>query len=158
VFSLSSIELGARFVGFAAAELARLRSPLRVEDSERLGRELFSGHLKGKRLKVNAFLINEKSESGLSLDRLSLAPRRLFSAVGRAAAARRSVKFKGFATLDCAKLRSVEMDDGIRLDAVGDPTLENAFHADVALLPDKGDDYYLLVATELNSISQPDLE
>jgi len=158
VFSLSSIELGVRFVGFAAAELARLRSPLNVKNNETLGRELFSGHLKGKRLRVNAFLINEISESGISLDRLSLAPRRLFSAVGREAAAKRSVNFKGFAEFDCASLRAIELDDGTRLDAVGDPTFENAFHADVALMPDRGDDYYLFVATELKDISQPHLE
>jgi len=32
------------------------------------------------------------------------------------------------------------------------------FMPDVALMQDRGDDYYLLVATELKAISQPDLE
>ena len=148
-----SIELWARFVWYAIGSLLNLRSPRTVVDSEFLAKALFSGHVKkdGVTLKPNAFLINAKSEYGISVHRWSLAPSRLFNALGVASALRRGhgTKFYGFAQLLAGSLSAVVLDDGWRMKAIGVPTRRDPFHADIPLPPDREKDYYLFVATEL---------
>lgn len=153
---ISSIELWLRFIAYALTTLTRFGWPLTVRGSDLLARELYSGHVKKSgALKPNAFLINAKSEFGISVNRWSLAPERLFVQLGLASARRRKVNFKGFAEFRAASLETVALDDSWQLRAVGAPTFQNAFHADIPLPPDKDEDYYLFVATELVDKAKP---
>jgi len=146
---LCSIELWLRFVVLAVQRLVRLRSPLTIYDGDVLARALFSGHVKknGRTLRPNAFLINTKSEFGISVHRWSLAPSRLFTALGLAAARRRGINFKGFAEFDAKSLAKAVLEDW-QLQAVGAPMVQDAFHADILLPRDREEDFYLLVASE----------
>jgi hypothetical protein len=146
-----SFELWLRFVYYCARTIARVRSPFAIAPTEILGRELFSGHVNnaGNVLKPNAFLINHKSEFGISLDRMSLAPRHLFAALGEKAAARRNVRFKGFCTIEPDAISKVQHDGTSVLRVRGEPTCPNPCHANVPLPRDRDKDFYLLMATEL---------
>ena len=145
----SSIELWLRFLWFALRALISFRSPLAIDENDVLAKALFSGHTKKSgALKVNAFLINDKSEYGISVHRWSLAPARLFLSLGLEAARWRGTNFKGFAEFNASVLSSIVPDDGWKLVAKGVPTLGDAFHADILLPRDKGEDYYLFIASE----------
>ncbi len=153
-----SFELWLRFIAYVFKALARLQSPLTIRDGDLLAKELFSGHVKKSGgLTPSAFLINGKSAFGISTDRWSKAPERLFVALGLASATRRKdgSKFKGFARFDTASLKSIKLEDSWQMRALGVPTLRNPFHADIPLPVDKGDDYYLYVATELVARATP---
>jgi hypothetical protein len=136
-----------------------LVSPFKIPEFERLGRALFSGHVKiratGPKIFLNAFMINPKSENGISVSRISRAPLRLFSALGQKSAAERSAKqgrvdnFYGFAAFDGGSPSRVELEDGFKLLPKGVPNSSNPFHADIRLPPDRKRDYYVFIATEL---------
>lgn len=149
---ICSIELWFRYLAFVIRCLSHGTSPFTIFGKEALGRALFSGHVKikasGAKLFPNAFLINSKSESGISVSRISLAPIRLFGLLGAKAAGRRSIKFYGFAEFNAEALSGITLDDGYKLLVEGAPTLENPFHADIPLPADRGKDYYVFVATE----------
>lgn len=151
----SFIELWLKFLLYGLRSLFSLRSPLTVLGEERLHRALFSGHVKndGITLNPNAFLINHKSEHGISVNRASLAPLRLFRKLAEISATARRVNFKGFAEFQATALNSIKLQDSWRLGARGAPTSENPFHADIALPEKKEKDYYLLIAIELISKS-----
>jgi hypothetical protein len=152
----SSIELWVRFLWFAIQRLFVFRSPLVIADSDELARALFSGHVKKSgALRPNAFLINTKSEYGISVHRWTLAPVRFFRSLAMAAAMRRKVNFKGFAKFEAGILSSISPSEGATLKAYGVPTLDDPFHADIPLARDEGEDYYLLIATELSRKAQP---
>jgi hypothetical protein len=151
MLSVHSIELWIRFLLFGLISIIHFRSPLTIQRSEKLGRELFSGHVKndGITLRPNAFKINRKSENSISLDRISLSPIRLFTSLALTVAKRRRVNFKGFAEIDPDAFTRVRLEGDIVLSVKGDPTRSNPFHANVPLPPDRDDDFYLFVATEL---------
>lgn len=134
------------------------RSPSTIPGQEALGRALFSGHVKikasGAKLFPNAFLINSKSESGISVNRTSLAPIHLFGMLGAKSAKQRNVNFYGFAEFNAGVLSAITLDDGYELLAEGASTLSNPFHADIALPADRGKDYYVFIATELVKYSR----
>ncbi len=156
MLSVHFIELWIRFLLFGLISIIRFRSPLAILNSEKLGRELFSGHVKndGITLRPNAFKINRKSENSISLDRISLAPLRLFTSLALAAAKRRKVNFKGFAEIAPDAFTRVQLEGNTVLSVKGDPTKSNPFHANVPLPPDRDDDFYLLIATELLQYAQ----
>lgn len=150
-----SIELWFRFVFYALKSIGFFRSPLLVRTDEVLNRALFSGHLKndGITLRPNAFLINWKSEHGLSVDRASLAPIRSFRALAEASAKRRKVNFYGFAQFAAESLSTIKLEDSWKLRARGVPTVLNPFHSDIEYPQERGKDYYLFIATELKARS-----
>lgn len=147
---MHSFNLWLRFFFYGLISLAKIRWPLTIRNSEILARELFSGHVKknGVTLKVNAFKINRKSENGISLDRISLAPLKCFASLALASAKRRGVKFKGFAKIEPSAIARIHFENDDPLSAIGNPSKINPFHANVSLPPDREDDYYLFIATE----------
>ncbi|MBF8254724.1 MAG: hypothetical protein HW373_1419 [Deltaproteobacteria bacterium] len=154
-----SIELWLLYLPFVFKCVIRLVSPSRIFELERLGRALFSGHVKktltDPRILPNAFMVNRKSESGISTNRISLAPLRLFSELGDMSAAEKSARqgrvdnFYGFAAFDGGVPQRIKLEDGFALLPKGIPTRSNPFHADIRLPPDRKKDYYLFIATEL---------
>lgn len=156
---MCSIELWFRYLAFLLRCALHLQSPLKIPELELLGRALFSGHVKiktsGAKIFPNAFLINLKSESGISVNRISLAPLRLFRAIGQKSAQARSLKqrrvdnFYGFAEFEGGVPSKIKLEDGFALLPIGVPSIVNPYHADIPLPPDRKKDYYLLIATEM---------
>ena len=150
---MCSIELWLRYLAFLLKCAARLVSPVKISELEPLGRALFSGHVKiktsGPKISPNAFMINSKSESGISVNRTSHAPLRLFSILGQKSAAKRSVNFYGFASFSGGSPSRVKLEDGFKLSPRGVPTILNPVHADISLPPDRKKDYYMFIATEM---------
>jgi hypothetical protein len=154
---LCSIELWFRFAYYTFAALCRGGSPLTIRDRDILARQLFSGSVKQSgKIEVGAFIASASSGFGISLDRWSKAPERLFKALGREAGKkRRPQNFKGFALFDAADLKSVHVKNEQSIYAVGVPTKGNPFHANISLPPDRGKSFYMLVAIEILNKTKP---
>lgn len=154
---LCSIELWLRFIWYSIHTLCVGKSPLTIGDGDILARQLFSGHVRPSgKVEVSAFIASASNGFGISLDRWSKAPERLFKALAIAAAtARRSQTFKGFALFDAASLKSIHItgEPSIRASAV--PTKKNPFHADIQLALHRDKSFYLFVATELRNKTKP---
>ena len=138
------------FLSFSINCLLRFNSPLLVKDYEVLGRAAFSNYVTkdNRSLKINAFKVNLKKIEPISLDRLSLAARSLFITLSAKAARRRSINFYGYGEIGADTLRKIKIDNN-HLDVIGVPMIENPFHAEIPLPPDKDEDYYMEVALEL---------
>lgn len=107
------------------------------------------------KIEVGAFVASASNRFGISLDRWSQAPERLFKTLAQKVAKKRSQNFKGFALFDAANLQSVRVKDLQEIRAVGVPTKRNPFHADILLPTDREKSFYLLVATELRDKTKP---
>lgn len=128
------------------------RSPNVVLDSEMLGREVFfRSHIResANRVKPGLFLPKESERRPFSVNRLTLANRLIFVALGKVQARARRSNFYGFAELTAAEARRVRGDDGWQMDVRGTPTLRNPLHADLSIWDDKGKDYDLMIAGQL---------
>lgn len=105
-------------------------------------------------------MLNRRSENGISINRISLAPLLLFSKLAEKSAAKRSgreeraVNFYGFAAFDGGAPSKIKLEDGVALLPKGVPTGLNPFHADIRLPPDRKKDYYLFIATEMVRFSK----
>ena len=127
-----------------------------IRDGDVLARQLFSGHVRPNgKIELSAFIASASNGFGISLDRWSKAPERLFKALGMKAAKRRSQNFKGFALFDALGLKSIHVKDESEIRALGVPTRRNPFHADIQLPPDREKSFYLLVATGLRDKTKP---
>jgi len=133
-----------------------------VQDTEVLGRALFSGHInkKGKIL-ASAFKLKKGMPRKVSTNRLSLAPIKWFIQLSRKAARDRSVKsqgdtkFYGFAKIEVNQLRQVILLGNKRFFVSGTPDVpKNPFHADIAIQPDYGKDFDFYIIDTLINISE----
>jgi hypothetical protein len=143
------------FLSFSTKCIFSGRSPLYVDDQEKLGRWLFSGHFKKKKIQPNAFMGGKTR--GISVSRLAHAPLKFFTQLGlkererRAANVSHTVNFYGYAVIAASDVRSVDLDSGDDLVPKGSPTLDNPLHADI-LRPsawDKDKDLELAIADAL---------
>jgi len=108
------------------------------------------------RIEVSAFIATRSNGFGISLDRWSKAPERLFKLLGeKAAVTRHPHNFKGFAVFDATRLKSICIEDLQQIRALCAPTKRNPFHADILLPSDRDPSFYLLVATELRDKLSP---
>lgn len=155
-YLLASCKLWVLFLQHSSSALAGLRSPMSVNDREVMGRELFSGHLdnkKKRRLKPNVFM--PKDKKGISVNRLSLAPRDLFLALARRHLYKRrrratATNFYGFAEISAGDIRNASIGGSDnRCEVQGTVTAANPFHADIRLPPDTEKDARLEVARQL---------
>lgn len=101
------------------------------------------------KLEVGAFVASASNRFGISLDRWSKAPERLFKGLAQRAAKNRSQTFKGFALFDAVTLKSIRVKDLQEIRAVAVPTKRNPLHANISLPPDREKSFYLLVVAEL---------
>ena len=140
-----SIELWLHFIAYSIREIARRRSPLSIQASDTVARELFNNHIKSNgKLELNAFLVSERSGYGISLHRWSKARRRLFVCLGLSRN-RPPLKFRGFALFEANALSQVRTTP-LRVAAA--PTAQNPFHANIGMPPGREKSYYMLIASE----------
>jgi hypothetical protein len=119
-------------------------------DGDVIARQLFSGHVKPSgKIEVTAFVASASNGYGISLDRWSKAPERLFKTLAQKAAKRRTQNFKGFALFDAATLKSVRVKDLGEIRATSALTKRNPFHADILIPPNRDRSFYLQVAAEI---------
>lgn len=127
-------------------------APSNVANAEVLGREVFSRSnftVSTGRIKPGLFLPKEIDRKPLSVNRLSLARRKLFVALGQLHGSRRQNNFYGFAELSAEAVRQVRGDDGWQMDVRGTFLFGNPLHADLSISEEKGIDYDLLIADQL---------
>lgn len=154
-----SYNLWVSFFRFAFSRAIHLKTPLKIDDSELLGRALFSGHCKKGKVLAGAFLQKPTSRK-LSTNRLSSAPNKLFVSLSKHDANSRSIKsgndisFYGFAVLKAEKLRSIKLDGGKCLKVIGTPDIRNPLHADIVLPAFEDKDCDLAIADQLIEISK----
>lgn len=154
-----SCSLWVSFFRFAFSRALNLRTPLKVDDSELIGRALFSGNYKNGKVLARAFMPKPTSRK-LSTNRLSSAPNELFVSLSRHDADLRSIKsgnvinFYGFAVLEAGKLRSIKLDGKKYLKVLGSPNFRNPLHADITLPTYEDKSYDLLIADQLIEISR----
>jgi hypothetical protein len=149
-----SFKLWFIFCYVALKNCFRLRRSGVVEDTESLGRALFSGHVKKGRIQPSAFMPKRGSRA-LSVNRLSHAPHEWFMELSQRDASRRAIKsqkivnFYGFATIRAQKLRGISFGDNMKFSVRGTPTFGNPLHADIVLPPDEGKDLDLAIVDAL---------
>jgi len=122
-----------------------------------LARELYSGHVRRNgKIEVNAFLASARNQFGISVNRWSKAPERLFKTLGFDAASRRkNQNFKGFGCFQTQALAQILVDGSLPVRVIGAPTRRNPLHGDIPLPPARAEDYYLLIATEFIRKTKP---
>lgn len=161
-----SLNLWSSFARHAQARICSLRSPFTVQDTERIGRALFSGHVTNSgKIRPNAFSIRPPDYE-YSVNRLSCAPREQFVRLSKLDAVRRSIAaaqrdssktpgitFKGFAEFLESDLRKIKIDGSRPLYTSSDVTCANPFHGVIGLEPDQTKDYELAVTDNLLAIS-----
>lgn len=154
-----SFSLWIDYVQLVYSRAINIRAPFKVDESEIIGRALFSGHCKKGRILASAFMPKSFSRE-LSTNRLSCVQNELFETLSSLDAINRSKKsgnhinFYGFAVLEVKKLRGIQLDAKNSLDVRSSPSLKNPLHADIVLPPYEGKDYDLLIADELIEISK----
>jgi hypothetical protein len=131
---------------------------LAIQPQDVLARELFSNHLKPSgKLELNAFLVSERNDYGISLNRWCKVPRRLYESL--ALQRRRGpLKFKGFALFRATDLELVSTLDSDHLRAYGEPVRENPFHANVPVQRSREKSYYMQIASEMINKVKPKIE
>lgn len=137
--------------------VSQRRSPHFVADFELLGREVFSGnHIRkgAKKVKPGLFLHKRSRRRPFSVNRMSLANRSLFMALGRLHGQKRNHTFYGVAQFTAAMVRTVQGDDGWQMQVRGTPSFANPLHADLTIPEDKGKDYDIMIADQLCKIAE----
>jgi hypothetical protein len=138
----------------------KLCSPGNVENTELLGRALFSGAIDKKgRIQVSAFL-PKKGVRDLSVNRVSYAPSRWFEQMSQQDARRRSIrsqqniKFYGMAIISVKELRAISLVGKKLFHVIGAVTMQNPLHANIILPPFEGKDFDFMIADELLTLAK----
>jgi hypothetical protein len=154
---LTSLELWVRFLAYTAICWWHRRSPLAIEPSDTMARELFSNHVRANgRLETGAFLASASNGYGISLSRWTKAPRRLFIALGTSKQ-RGTFAFVGFALFAASDLAKVVAATP-PLSVHASRTTPNPFHADINVGAGREKSYYLLVAKQIRDMVKPQTE
>lgn len=145
-----SCRLWAHFVLYCIQRASARQQPLGVGDHEMLGRAIYSDRQirrSTSAVKVNAFLVPSE-QSGISVDRIECAPRKLLEYRAGLDGHRRRTpqRFKGYAELRVSDVRTLRLSITAGIPVCATPKLRNPAHADLVLPPDDGDDLRMEIA------------
>ncbi len=160
----TSFSLWIYFFAFFFKQVSSKRRPLIIDDSEEIGRTLFSGNYDPKKeeIKVAAFMLKlEDVSKGMSVNRLTYAPRKQLGLLFEIDAQRRTAKareknsganekkFYGYASIKAVDIRSIVINGKKSLHLDATLTLRNPFHADIWLPVDEEKSLYMSIADAL---------
>lgn len=161
-----SFSLWVHFLAFFFKSIASKRWPLKINGEESLGRALFSGNYDQRKgtIEPRAFLLKDPSK-GISVNRLTYAPRNQIDFLSKTEAQRRTDKakktnskageitFYGYAAIEAKKVSNIKLDGMKSLGMEATPRYKNPYHGDITLPVDDGKDFYLDIADKLQRIA-----